>query len=191
MTEIEDEKLVTLYLEGDQSAFEILVKRYTTPIYNFVGQFVGYGATAEDITQETFIKVWKSLNKFDKTKKFKPWLYRIARNSAFDYLRKHKIDFSLEVLDEKEESQDYFFPDSKPNPFEQIVLSQSRQAIFDYVGQLPAIYAVVLRLYYLEEFSLPEIAGILTESIDTVKSRHRRALLKLEKLLAGSKKVDF
>lgn len=191
MTEIEDEKLVTLYLEGNQSAFEILVKRYTASIYNFVGQFVGYGANAEDIVQETFIKVWKSLKKFDKSKKFKPWLYRIARNTAFDYLRKHKIEFSLEVLDEKEDSQDYFFPDSKPNPFEQIVLSQSRQAIFDFVRQLPAIYAVVLKLYYLEEFSLPEISGILAEPIDTVKSRHRRALLKLEKLLSDSKKTSF
>ena len=154
MTETEDEKLVTLYLQGDQTAFEILVKRYTTPIYNFVGQFVGYGATAEDIVQETFIKVWKSLKKFDQTKKYKPWLYRIARNTAFDYLRKHKKEFSLEVLDEKEDSQDYFFPDFKPNPFEQIVLTQSRQAIFDFVSQLSAIYAVVLKLYYLEEFSL-------------------------------------
>lgn len=191
MAEIEDEKLVTLYLQGDQSAFEILVKRYTNHIYNFVGQFVGYGAVAEDITQESFIKVWKNLIKFDQTKKFKPWLYRIARNAAFDYLRKQKMEFSLEVLDEKEEFQDYFFSDPTPNPFEQIVLAQSRQAIFDVVSQLPAIYAVVLKLYYLEEFSLPEIAGILAESIDTVKSRHRRALLKLETLLLGSKKRVF
>ncbi len=191
MIEVEDEKLVALYLGGDEPAFEILVKRYTAPIYNFVGQFVGYGTTAEDIVQETFIKVWKNLKKFDQAKKFKPWLYRIARNTAFDYLRKHKIVFSLEVLDEKEESQDYFFPDPKPGPFEQIVLSQSRQVIFDFISQLPAIYAVVLKLYYLEEFSLPEIADILAESIDTVKSRHRRALIKLERLLLESKKSGF
>lgn len=189
MAETEDEKLVTLYLQGDQIAFEILVKKYTTLIYNFVGQFVGYGATAEDIVQETFIKVWKNLKKFDQTKKFKPWLYRIARNTTFDYLRKHKIDFSLEALDEKEDSQDYYFPDSKPDAFEQIISAQSRQEIFDFVSKLPAIYATVLKLYYLEEFSLPEIAGILEESVDTVKSRHRRALFRLEKMLSDTKKT--
>jgi RNA polymerase sigma-70 factor (ECF subfamily) len=191
MTEIDDEKLVTLSLAGDQTAFEILVKRYATPIYNFVGQFIGYGTTAEDIAQESFIKVWRSLKKFDQSKRFKPWLYRIARNTAFDYLRKQKKEYSLEMLDEKEESYDYLFPDSKPNPFEHIVLAQSREAIFDFVSQLPAIYATVLKLYYLEEFSLPEIASILAESIDTIKSRHRRALLKLETLLSESKKRNF
>lgn len=179
-----DEQLVSLYLSGKESSLDILVQRYLTAIYNFVAQFVGYGTEAEDVSQETFIKVWKSLKKFDKTKKFKPWLYRIAKNAAIDYLRQRKIFLSVENLhDEEGENTDNFFIDPKPLPLDVVASLENKEAILRIVDSLPKIYAVVLKLYYLEGFSLPEIAEILSESIDTVKSKHRRALIRIRKLL--------
>ncbi len=180
-----DEKLVALYLSGDEIALQDLVRRHTTGVYNFVAQLVGYGQNAEDVSQEAFIKAWKNLKKFNLDKKFKPWLYRIARNSAIDFLRQRKATVPLvSTYDDEEINEADYVIDPAPLPPEQAMSSETKEVIQKLVNSLPSIYSTVLKLYYLEEFSLPEIAEILDESIDTVKSKHRRALIKLRKLVS-------
>jgi len=90
MPEISDKKLIKQYLHGDEKSLGFLIKRYLKPIYNFVYRYVSEAASAEDITQETFVKVWKNLNKFDQRKHFKTWIFCLAKNTAIDFLRKKK-----------------------------------------------------------------------------------------------------
>ncbi|MFA6919366.1 MAG: sigma-70 family RNA polymerase sigma factor, partial [Patescibacteria group bacterium] len=90
MSEYLDEQLVQQYLSGDEKSLEVLIQKYLKPIYNFVYRYVGDMANAEDLTQEVFVKVWKNIKKFDRKKSFKTWIFCIAKNTAFDYLRKKK-----------------------------------------------------------------------------------------------------
>jgi RNA polymerase sigma-70 factor (ECF subfamily) len=90
-----DKKLIQQYLKGDEKSLEVLIAKYLKLIYSFVYKNVGDQASAEDITQESFIKVWKNIKKFDQKKNFKPWLFQIAKNTSIDFLRKKKsIPFS-------------------------------------------------------------------------------------------------
>src|ERR1700761_954795 len=86
-----DEELIAAYLSGEEAAFGELTQRHLRQVYSFALRLVGDSAAAEDISQETFLKAWKSLQKYDESSsKFKTWLLRIARNTAIDYLRKKK-----------------------------------------------------------------------------------------------------
>lgn len=82
----DDNQLIAEYLQGREQALEILINKYLGQIYGFVYRLVGKPEEAEDITQEVFVKVWRSLKKFDKEKSFKPWLFKIAKNTAMDFL---------------------------------------------------------------------------------------------------------
>jgi len=90
MQEISDNEIVRKYLKGDEEALEVLIKRYLKPIYSFVYKNIGDSEAAEDIAQETFVKMWKNLKKFDKQKKFSAWLFTIAKNASVDFLRRKK-----------------------------------------------------------------------------------------------------
>src|SRR5579864_3367577 len=95
MEEMKDHELVKQYLKGDEKSLEVLVAKYLNPIYRFVYSYVKDQQTAEDITQDVFLKVWKNAKKVDKNKNFKSWIYTIAKNTALDFLKKKKsIPFS-------------------------------------------------------------------------------------------------
>ena len=88
-----DIQLIEKYIDGDARAFDTLIERYSKPVYAFIYRIAGnqYGTPHEiqDITQETFVKAWKKIKKFNSKKSsFKSWLYTIAHNTAMDYLRK-------------------------------------------------------------------------------------------------------
>ena len=93
--DLSDKQLIINYLGGDKSSLDILIERYLKYIYNFACKNVGDQSSAEDITQEVFIKVWKNIRKFDQKKNFKPWIFQIAKNTSIDFLRKKRtIPFS-------------------------------------------------------------------------------------------------
>ena len=77
-----DEQLLNDYLFGDEKSLELLIRRYLKPIFGFVYKYVRNSPDAEDITQEVFVRIWRNLKKFKKEKKFKTWIFAIARNSA-------------------------------------------------------------------------------------------------------------
>lgn len=176
-----DEKLVEQYRDGDQEAIAQLVTRYAGHIYNFIRQSVRDLNRAEDLTQEVFIKVWKSIAKFDAQKSFKVWIFKIARNTIIDFLRKKRdINFS-----EMGDDQDVFeIPDSSPLPSEIFELKKTREAVENLLGELPEKYREVILLYYQNGLNFREISEISGEPIDTIKSRHRRALMTIKKGLA-------
>lgn len=182
---MEDQELISKYLQGDEEAFQTLVKRYLKLVYNFVFLSVRDPEYAEDITQEVFIKVWSHLKKFDPSKSFKVWVYAIAKNSIFDFLRKKKlVPFSF--LEREEEI--YEVVDSEPLPNEILDGLNSAKKLDGALGKIDVLYRQVLVLYYQNGFNFREIAEILKTSVNTVKSRHRRALVLLEKVI---KKADL
>lgn len=92
-----DQQLIAAYLKGDEKSLEILIKRYLNPIYGFAYRYVKDQQNAEDITQETFLKVWKNIKKYDKNKSFKAWIYTIAKNTVLDFIKKEKADIIFTI----------------------------------------------------------------------------------------------
>jgi len=179
---------VARYLSGDEVALEVLIKRYLGLVYNLVYRYANSEPEAEDITQEVFIKVWRNLQKFDQHKNFKAWMVVIARNTALDWLKKKKALTFSSLEDEGGHSliDDIILPDSSFTASE-IFDQQQRQMILNKaVSRLATKYRLILFLHYNNQLTFQEIAEILGEPLDTVKSRHRRALIKLRKLLDQS-----
>jgi len=180
---MDDQKIIREYLAGDERAYGTLLKKYLKPVYNFLRQMVGDPAVLDDLTQDTFIKAWKNIRKFDQKRNFKTWLFTIAKNTAYDYFKKKKtIPFSA------------FFDEEGKNPLENMatdqILSDEILERKDFAQELekileliPRDYKIVLVLHYKEDFSLAEIAQILNEPYNTVKSRHSRALLAIRKVI--------
>ena len=179
-----EKQLITDYLDGNQEALEILVRQYLKPIYSFVYRYVGSPQEAEDITQETFIKVWRNLKKFDQSKSFKTWIFSIAKNSAIDFLKKKKaIPFSEFENEEGENMITETLADPSPLPHELLEKAGMAQVLTSAMEKLSPKYRMVLFLRYNDHFNFREIAESLGEPLHTITSRHRRALIQLKKIL--------
>ena len=179
-----DEKLVSQYLKGDEKSLEILVKQYIKPIYRFIYRYLGNTSDAEDITQEAFVKAWRHLKKFDQMKSFKTWIFSIAKNASIDFLRKKKIiPFSKFNNREDENIITETIVDPAPLPQEIFDLKNLAEELARVMKKLSPKYRMVLFLHYNDHFTFREIAESLEEPLNTVKSRHRRALIALRKLL--------
>jgi RNA polymerase sigma-70 factor (ECF subfamily) len=178
-----DIQLVRAYKNGDEAAFDFLVKRYINSLYRFLFRLCGDADTAEDLVQKTFVNAWRHIEKFDEMKKFKTWLFAIAKNSAVDFFKRKKaIPFS-------------FFEDELGNSpiqnisdptllLDDLMDQQDRQNIFsEALNRLPKMYAAILTLHYREDFSLREISEVLEKPYNTVKTYHARALSSLKTLL--------
>lgn len=184
---ISDKQLIINYLKGDEESLGILVKRYLRPIYSFVYRFVGDNHNAEDITQEIFIKVWRNLKKFDKNKSFKTWIFSIAKNASIDWLRKKKtVPFSNFENTEGENTLTKTLADPAPLPDKLLERASVGEMLNIVMKQLSPQYCMVLFLRYNDHFTFREIAEALGEPLHTIKSRHRRALIILKKLLPKS-----
>lgn len=188
MDNYSDEQLIAAYLQGDKEALNFLIKRYLKLIFNYALSFVKDTAMAEDLTQEVFVKVWKKIKGFDKKYKFKNWLYAIAKNTCLDYLKKNK-DFNFSELNLADDNLlfENLIKETGLSPEEKMELIYEVNALNSAMDKLPEEYQETVKLHYLGGFKFREIAGQLKESIETIKSRNRRALGYLKKLLSGNK----
>lgn len=176
MKNLDDRKLIESYLKGDEKSLETLIRFYLKPVYGFVLNFVNNPRDAEDIVQETFMRMWRNFKKFDfKKGNFKTWLFAIAKNAAIDFLRKKK---SLPLSEVAET-----FVDPTPLPWELAEQRGLAQTAKTAMVNLSDRYRRVLSLRYEQVFTFQQIAKSLKESLNTVKSRHRQALIILKKLL--------
>ncbi|MCX6766774.1 MAG: RNA polymerase sigma factor [Candidatus Moranbacteria bacterium] len=175
-----DNQLILKILDGDEEAFAEIVKIYLKAIYNFVYRLTGDRDAAEDLTQETFVKAWKNLKRFDQSKNFKTWLFTIAKNTAYDWLKKKKeIPFSSFTDDEGENWLENV-ADENILPDEILERSDLAEELEKILEKLSVHYRAILILHYKEDFSLHEIAEILDEPYNTIKSRHQRGLGRLK-----------
>ena len=163
--------------DGDASAFERIVKRYSGPIYRYVRNVVGDDHAAEDVAQQVFINVYRSLNRFDSARgKFSTWVFRIARNSALNHLRDNKR-FTVELTTELPQESTEISPQGQAELREQFALLDQA------VAELPEHQRSAWVLSELEGLTQAEVAEIEDVPEGTVKSRVARARDKLKKTL--------
>jgi len=170
-----DEELARLAAVGRKRAFTFLVKRYSTRIYNLAYRFSGSKAAAEDITQDTFIKVFQALPNADLDRPFKPWLYRIAVNTAISHLRKVKPVLNDELIQAK--------PSKSKGPDELAIDLELQGRLQSAILKLPLKYRRVVILRYLEEITFRQISEILNIPEGTVKTNFQRAKIILRREL--------
>jgi RNA polymerase sigma-70 factor (ECF subfamily) len=175
-----DAELVSTYLNGDERAFEVLVERYQGRLLNFIYRTVGDRERAEDLVQEVFVRVYRHLGRFDRSKKFSTWIYTIASNLAKNELRnrsRNPLVFfqSLAKGFAGEDERPIEFEDSKLRPDDLYHKRHLRDLVEQSVARLPAHHREVFVLRELEGKSYEEIAEITHCNLGTVKSRLNRA----------------
>lgn len=185
MSLLSDEQLIKKYLDGDEESLALLIERYFKLIYSFIFRSISNREEAEDLTQEVFLKAWSSIKRFDQQKSFKTWIYTIARNRVIDFLRKKKNTTISATVDEDGEAQDILstIADERISALAELEQQELNEELMGVLSKLSPEERMLVLLYHQEEMSFREIAEIFKESVDTVKSRHRRALIKLKKYL--------
>lgn len=194
MAEKNDVKLINECLKGNGESLGVLVKRYLKLIYGFVLRYVRNERDAEDLTQEIFVKAWRNLKQFDQKRNFQAWVFGIAKNTCIDFFRKEKAlpfsEFSAyggSAFGGENENGENFLAntliDPSPLPDELSEKKNTKNILEATISQLSPKYRLVLNLYYNNNLTLREIAESLKEPLHTIKSRHRRALIQLKKLL--------
>ena len=181
-----DEEIILAHKRGEREAFRRLISRYSAPLYNFTARLTNKN-DASDIVQESFIKAWKNIDRFDPLKaSFKTWIFTIAKNSTTDFLRKKK-SFVFSDMSKDGDLDENSFADNIPAedilPTEALQKLEDSQYLNTVLEKLPTNYREVLVLHYQEEMTFEEIGKILGKSSNTVKSQHRRAIIELRKIL--------
>jgi RNA polymerase sigma-70 factor (ECF subfamily) len=179
-----DATLVSAFISGKGDAFAALVDRHSSMVYSFTYRYLQNADNTTDVVQEVFIKVWKNIKKFDLDKNFKTWLLTIAKNSALDFIKKKKpVLFSK--IEEGDVDLDTFlapFVESPALPDQILEEKYFKANMEEAVQKLTPSYRRVMMMRYNDHLKFREIADILNEPIDTIKSKHRRALIVLRKL---------
>jgi len=176
--DITDGMLARQTLAGDQYAFEHLVKRYSTPLFNFIYRFLGDYDQACDILQHVFIQLHSSLPTLRTDKPLKAWLFQVARNRCLDELRrKRAIHFSeLEAVNDEEElSPLAAIPDMGPLPEELAEQSDLQACLQAAIQTLPIKFRSVVLLRYAGQLSFSEIGQTLKMPEATAKTYFQRA----------------
>lgn len=180
LSSLTDEQLIAAYRGGRGEAFELLVQRYRMELLHFLIRFASNRAAAEDLFQEAFLQVHVSINTFDTSKRFKPWLFTIAANKARDYLRKNnrRQAARLTVNDGGEEKFRIIdlLETDWPSPNESVEDAETQQRVREMVDALPDHLREVLVLAYFNQFPYKEIASMLSIPLGTVKSRLHAAV---------------
>ena len=170
----EDRELVDRVLKGDNDAFEYLFNRYRDAIHRL---FVLGGVNdADDLLQETFIKVYINLHRYSADYTFGQWVYTIARNTFIDFVRRRQDDLPI---DEKFSSP----ASNTPTPEESVINSQQRHQIELCIARLPENYRRLIRMRFFDEYSYEEIAVKLSLPLGTVKTQIHRARERMCRLI--------
>jgi len=185
-----DEQLAEQCRARDEAAFQELMKRYMKQIFHFARQYTHTTEDAEDVVQDTFFKVWKYIKKYTKGRAFKPWLFTIARNTALDFLKKKRPALFSE-MDSGETDVQYAETLEDPEPLAPEIFHNAALAIQigEAMDTLHPDHRAVLVMHYQENMTFEDIAITVDKPMNTVKSWHRRSLIRLKKLLAPKSSI--
>jgi RNA polymerase sigma-70 factor (ECF subfamily) len=178
-------RLAKLSRGGDRRAFAELVELYKDKIYHLGYRMLNQKQEAEDVVQETFLRVYTNLEKYDENQKFSTWIYRIATNLCIDRLRKRKPSYSIDAEMTDGEGTDWhaMLASNDAGPDEELILSETQLNIREAIQTLPDKYKTVVILRYLHDMSLQEISDVLEMPVTTVKTRVHRGREFLRKKL--------
>jgi RNA polymerase sigma-70 factor (ECF subfamily) len=177
-----DEELLARHQAGKSGAFDELVHRYAPELYRFLVRFTGNASAAEDVLQETLLQAHQSAERFDVTRRLRPWLFTIAANKARDWLRSQRrrteVSLDAEIGGNSDESISFaeIFEGREALPEDLIAAAEQRQMVRRVVEQLPVALREVLLLGYFQQLPYKEIAEIVGVPVGTVKSRLHTAL---------------
>ena len=188
-----DDELMERYQKGDESAFTLLVRRHQQPLINFIARFINDRNSAEDLAQETFIRVFKAAHRYKPGRAhFKTWMYHIAKNLCKNELRnrerrdKHRVDNVIDSRDDSNgDSEEIDLIANTPanqafQPEVALERKELRNAIQKAIAELPEQYRLPLVLRDLQGLSYEEIGEVLELRSGTTKSRINRARLMLK-----------
>ena len=183
LKERSDERLIALYVDGNNQAFDELIERHKDRVYSYILRYVKNPELADDIFQETFVKAIVTIkqNRYVENGRFSAWITRIAHNLIFDYFRKEKSENlqstdagDINILNRKELSE--------ATVEDHIILSQIETDIHRLIMALPDNQREVLQLRYFKDMSFKEIAMLTNVSINTALGRMRYAILNMRKM---------
>lgn len=164
----DDRRLVELVLAGDNTAFEYLFDRYHEAIRRLFLQRMGGARDVDDLLQETFVKVYVNLHRYNAAYTFGQWVYTIARNTFVDYVRRRQDDLPIDERFAAPAS-------SAPTPEESVINGQQRRQLENYLERLSPRYRKLIEMRFFEEYSYEEIAAKLDLPLGTVKTQIHRA----------------
>ena len=169
-------RLAKLARNGDRRAFSELVDLYKDKIFHLAYRMLYNVEEAEDVVQETFLRVYSNLHRFDENQKFSTWIYRIGTNLCIDRLRRRKQTYSLDAEVSENEGADWYsmLPSDDRTPEGELILSETQEQVRKAIDALPEKYKSAVILRYLHDMSLQEISEILNMPVTTVKTRVHR-----------------
>ena len=185
LTNLTDADLVRLATEQNQAAFIVLYTRYNAGVRSHISRYVSQKEDVEDICLESFQKAFSQISSYNPEFKFSTWLYRIARNTAFDHLSRHDREknyipttsINEDIAELKE------LPATMHNPEEDIITQQEYDKWLNNIEKLKGDYHVVAKMNLIDNFGYKEIADALDIPINTVKTKIRRAKAMLLKMM--------
>jgi RNA polymerase sigma-70 factor (ECF subfamily) len=183
MMEESDAALVTRAREGDQDAFRLLVERHSVRLFQLAFRMSGNEQDAEDLVQETFLRAYKQLNRFQSRAGLGTWLYRIAANCSLDLLRRQKRRGELETVEfDSEEAFPAILSDA-PAPDQQLYHGEVRQKVESVMRELTPMERTAFVLRHFEGLSIEEIGSALGVSSGATKQSIFRAVQKMRRAL--------
>lgn len=182
LEEIDDDKLVTNFQNGDKNAFNTLVLKYQNRIAKLIYRHTNDAETTKDLCQETFLKAYKSLPKFKRESAFYSWLYRIAVNCCIDYVRQQNRRKTV-PYDELTAGPEEILISKSPSPSHLVEMEELGDIISKAVEQLPTKQQRVFRLRYEKKLQIKEVAILINRSEGTVKTHLHHAHKRLRELL--------
>ncbi len=185
LTNLADPELVTLALEQNQAAYIVLYTRYSAGVRSHISRYISQKEDIEDIALESFQKAFSQIASYNPEYKFSTWLYRIARNTAFDHLSKHDREktnmpttsINEDIAELKE------LPATMHNPEEDIINQQEYDKWLTNIEKLKDDYKAVAKMNLIDNFGYKEIADALEMPLNTVKTKIRRAKAQLLKMM--------
>jgi RNA polymerase sigma-70 factor (ECF subfamily) len=185
-----DNSLVKEFISGNDEAFTQLVTRYKDSITNYLNMMVGDYDIAVDLSQETFLRVYRSIHRYSNLYQFSTWIYRIATNLAIDEIRYRKRRgqvFYKNILGNRKSSDkegyEFELRDARRSPRDEMLRKESSQVLGDAIRSLPEKYRTAFIMKEVQELPYEAIAKVLNCSAGTIKSRLHRARELLQRKL--------
>lgn len=159
--------------EGNVRAFEQIVRAYERPIYTFIYRMLLQRDDTLELTQETFLKLYRSITTYEPQRDFGAWLFTIARNAVYDRLRKRKNCRELLIINDPVHPFDP--EDDAPDIWQRIAIAEEQIDVARALGRLRPEHKEILLLYYWQGYQYTELAEILEKPVNTIKTLLRRA----------------
>lgn len=184
-----DQEVVERARRGEQAAYRELLRRYERPVFSLIYRMVRDRAMAEDLAQETFVKVLNALDTYRPEFKFSSWIFKIANNAAIDHLRRQRVEMlSIEGRPDAGSAREQHetaiqLPDKGASPHQEVEARELGSAIEQAIGKLRPEYRNCIILRHIENLPYEEIAQILDLPLGTVKTYIHRARAELKAML--------